>query len=985
MPAKYINEGLPNKRWRFIPSSWAPIFSSCSRKIGQWLFASLMPLALLSTFPIMGNAGELLADQILHISCNGDATDQSDLKHPVENHGVKFFSDRLQQRSIACFFGGDDYLRIPNHSAFSGSRFTIAAWVLVEGSGNDKNRVAIVSNYNGGGTAQHYGINMGEGVAGVFFDDGDGKPLRGAKDLDGTFLTDGKWHHVAAVFENGVQTKLYVDGVFRRKSAGIMPASITPAGDLYIGRGGDAEGFEQRWVGSIDEVRILGRALSDDEVGLLATIIDLPTGETFISTGYGDNDPYFVALKDGPVDTLKVTPNSDDSISINNVSSDTSPRRRNWDSTAPSKTSTLILNDGEMTLIDEAIPGVVAGINIFGDLEVTDEKFPDLRLILYRNNEQFVFKSKSNPSVDIKVHADGTLDIVDANQPSLKITRDKQSVIKVEDSETKTVTSVDMDGNAVLTHPDAPNIEVKFNVFDTPPSYTLTDTITGDCIEITPDSNTRRRDVRNSMLINIVNQAIGAWINTGINKVRKFLASSGGLNTTNTLATGAAASLGASSVAAHSGFSTWLAFLPAMSKFGIVGGAIGLALNRNTRRRNVRLPPPVVAGAVIGGIAIVAYLFWDNSKLKKKIKELQAQVQQLRHQVQVLEATVARQAEEIADLRKTVADQAEQIVILKGRIDEQAKTIDEQAQRIATIENEAQQRQEQLDKQAEMIASMKQKMADLEERLGTANDGGEEIPPGEDPGRRRGFRDSSTDICRSLITPAMCQVYGVQDQGANDSISFVYNPADQTVEQIGEICQGCDLEAMAIHPVTDVIYLGSGDNAVGHPNGHLYKLDANTGALRSVGITGFDDISGLTFDDDGVLWGWAKGQGLVILDTETGQGNLELPSPRELADLSWDSNYQILYGVMGKELWSYDPNGGAANELCDNLPRKTEAVKALPANVLPAGLVWIGSHNNRQTELQVYDIVTCQPQKNFNLFVGYDDVEGLAMPTAACQ
>jgi len=275
---------LPDRRWRFIPSSWALMLKesknrvlSCSFEFGQWLFVSLIALVSLSTFPIMGSANELLADQILHISCNGDASDQSDLKHPVENQGVKFFSDRLEQRSIACFFGGDDYLKIPNHSAFSSSRFTIAAWVLAEGSGNETNRAAIVSNYNGGGTAQHYGINMDKAVAAVFLDDG--KALDGARDVSGTSLTDGKWHHVAAVFENGVKTKLYVDGTFRRQSTGLMPASITPAGDLYIGRGGDKEGFEQRWTGSIDEVRIIGRALSGDEVGLLAAIIDLGTAQ----------------------------------------------------------------------------------------------------------------------------------------------------------------------------------------------------------------------------------------------------------------------------------------------------------------------------------------------------------------------------------------------------------------------------------------------------------------------------------------------------------------------------------------------------------------------------------------------------------------------------------------------------------------------------------------------------------------------------------
>ncbi len=288
--------------------------------------------------------------------------------------------------------------------------------------------------------------------------------------------------------------------------------------------------------------------------------------------------------------------------------------------------------------------------------------------------------------------------------------------------------------------------------------------------------------------------------------------------------------------------------------------------------------------------------------------------------------------------------------------------------------------------QATTIASLEQRISDLEDRTRSGEEGVDEIPDGDDiSDTRRGIRDGSSNECRSIITPASCQVYGVQDKGLNDSIPFVYNPVDQTVKQIGETCQGCDLEAMAIHPVTDEIYLGSGDNAVGHPNGHLYKLDANTGGLRSLGVTGFEDISGLTFDDDGVLWGWAKGQGLVILDTETGQGNLELPSSRKLADLSWDSNYQVLYGVVGKELWSYDPTNGDANELCDNLPRKTEAIKALPASVLPAGLVWVGSHNNRKTELQAFEIATCQPQKDLNLSIGYDDVEGLAMPTAACQ
>jgi outer membrane murein-binding lipoprotein Lpp len=987
--------------------------SICTRRQSafiRWLWISGLAL-FLTMFHSLSYAGDnsLLNDQILHISCNGDANDQSDLKHPVENKGVTFFSDRLTQSRIACFFGGNDYLKIPNHPAFTMSRFTIAAWVKVEGSYNGTERRAIISNYAGIGDAQHYGINMGNGVAGVFVDDGNA--LDGARDIDGISLTDDKWHHVAAVFEQGAKTKLYVDGEFRKQSSAIMPASITPSGDLYIGRGGDAEGFEKKWTGSIDEVRLFKRALSDDEVGLMSAIIDLPTGETFIPAGYGENDPYFVTVKEGPVETFKMTPNPDDSLSINNVSSSDTRRVRNGSSIpAPSETSTLILNDGEMMWIDEALPGVVATVNIFGDLIVTDTKYPDLKLILYRNDDQFVFQSQSNPSVNIKVHADGSLDIIDENQPNLKITRDKQSIIKIEDAETNTVTLVDMDGHATLAHPDAPNIEVKFNVFDTPLSYTLTDTTTGDCVEITPDdSDTRRRQLRNgalkddgdltdivietgtevakdladigidkvintgnpdidSVLKNGAKKVTGALIDKAVGKVTEVLTGSGSsggiINTVKKLATGAATSLAAKATSALSGLSAWWTCLPTMSKLAVAGGAIGL---------------------VAGGVAIVAALFMKNRELKKKIKALQAQVKALRHQVQVLEATVAQQAEEIRILRETVKDQAEQIVQLKAKIDEQAQKIDEQAQRIAALEDEAEKRKEEMEKQKEMIASMQEKIADLEERVRSGKDGAEEIPPGEAPGTRRALRNGSSDTCRTPIQPAMCQVYGVQDQGPNDSIAFFYNPVEQTVTQIGDTCQGCDLEAMAIHPITNVIYLGSGDNAVGHPNGHLYKFDANSGALRSVGITGFEDISGLTFDDNGVLWGWAKGQGLVILDIDTGRAQIQFASSIELADLSWDSNYQLLYGVVGKELWSYDPNNGNANQLCGNLPRKTEAVKALPSSVLPAGLVWIGSHNNQQTELQVYEIATCQPQKDLNLFVGYDDVEGLAMPTAACQ
>jgi hypothetical protein len=52
---------------------------------------------------------------------------------------------------------------------------------------------------------------------------------------------------------------------------------------------------------------------------------------------------------------------------------------------------------------------------------------------------------------------------------------------------------------------------------------------------------------------------------------------------------------------------------------------------------------------------------------------------------------------------------------------------------------------------------------------------------------------------------------------------------------------------------------------------------------------------------------------------------------------------------------------------------------------LPEGLILLGAHNNKQLELQVFDMETCQAREGLNFSIGYDDVEGLAMPKAACQ
>jgi uncharacterized repeat protein (TIGR01451 family) len=669
------------------------------------------------------NTGELrglLGGQILHLSCNGEVNDQSNLKHSVENKGVTLVSDKLGHRGRACFFDGSDYLRIPKHSAFNLSSFTIATWVLVEGAYNGVDTRAIVSNDSGSGS-QRYGINMAKGVAGAFYDNGNS--LGGAKDVDSpTNLANGEWHHVAAVFEGGVKTKLYVDGVAKRQSDGVMPASINPTGDLFIGRGGISESMEKRWVGSMDDVRVLNRALSGDEINQLLGIIDLPTGETFTPLGVKEGDPFVVSVKNGSISPIMVTPNPDGGYSLKVLPSNLRAGNR----AQPSETSTFIMNpDGGVTLLDEAAPGVVANLNIFGDLEVTDTKVPDLKLILQKNSNRFAFQSISDPSVVVRVNHDGTLDIVDETKPNVSVVRHKDRTYTVVDQEAKTITWIDRSGNAVLRHSDYPNVAATFNVFASQGEYALVDLDSNECLQMNADGS-----IGNNLRSNFFKKAlgvVGGAITNGVKSAISTMTSNAFQQTVGAVVSGGAAILGSAALGAMTGLACWLPCLPAIAPFAIAG--------------------VVALGVVVGVVAIVSFF----KKQKKQIEGLRMQIQQLAAtihqqtlQIQRLEATVITQAQTIQRLEATVAE-------LQQNIAQQKQQIDEQAQKTAALEDQAAKQAEASAKQAEMNAALQQKLANLEENLTQANEGVEQIPDGEaiDPNTRSRHLKSSQ--CNTLI------------------------------------------------------------------------------------------------------------------------------------------------------------------------------------------------------------------------------------------
>jgi len=239
------------------------------------------------------------------------------------------------------------------------------------------------------------------------------------------------------------------------------------------------------------------------------------------------------------------------------------------------------------------------------------------------------------------------------------------------------------------------------------------------------------------------------------------------------------------------------------------------------------------------------------------------------------------------------------------------------------------------------------------------------------------------DINVVELIPASCQLYAVNDKGLNHSQFFTISLDDHKVSELGPLYKGHDIEALAIHPATNLIYAASGnDVADDNPKGHLYLVEGETGELFPVGSTGFEEIGDLAFSSDGTLWAWAKGDGMITIDPATGAGTLAIASDVlvEGLTLSKETNRTVFYGSVNTELWVYDMDADTLKVACTNLLGETEALE-----MMPNGILLMGIDKDKSFSLHAFDAKACQvvveadmPTNQFN------DVEGIALPIEAC-
>ncbi|MHC4595896.1 MAG: LamG-like jellyroll fold domain-containing protein, partial [Planctomycetota bacterium] len=212
------------------------------------------------------------ANLVGHWQLDGNSNDSSvNGRHGTAMGGPTFALGKIGQ--AINLDGVDDYVSITGYKGIAADRtdpanpvqpaFSIANWFKTTGNGE------MVT----------WGSSDGTPVGGQYMtwriDGGRLRTEHGNGNLRGnTYVNDGKWHHAVLVVNEGANlrvpaTRLYVDGKQDTTFSGSDNIyNVTSEADVAIGRRA-AQG-DRYFPGSIDEVRIYDRVLTEEEIAWLA-------------------------------------------------------------------------------------------------------------------------------------------------------------------------------------------------------------------------------------------------------------------------------------------------------------------------------------------------------------------------------------------------------------------------------------------------------------------------------------------------------------------------------------------------------------------------------------------------------------------------------------------------------------------------------------------------------------------------------------------
>ncbi|KJU84815.1 LamG domain protein jellyroll fold domain protein, partial [Candidatus Magnetobacterium bavaricum] len=248
-------------------------------------------LALLMFGMVLANmggvAGAALTDGLVaYYPFNGNANDESGSGNGNNGvvHGATLTTDRFGNANKAYSFN-NSYIEIADSNSLDigTNSYTTVAWIKT----NDVSTQGRIFSKGASGCEIGYMMRLDATTHSITIENSNTKGGCYIVLTSSTLIDDNKWHFVVAVVERSSGAKIYIDGKIdastNKDTSGLSVANGLNAkiGMSYIN---PMEPFN----GSIDDVRIYNRALSDAEVQQLYTEGDSTTNTlTIYRTGSG--------------------------------------------------------------------------------------------------------------------------------------------------------------------------------------------------------------------------------------------------------------------------------------------------------------------------------------------------------------------------------------------------------------------------------------------------------------------------------------------------------------------------------------------------------------------------------------------------------------------------------------------------------------------------------------------------------------------------
>jgi hypothetical protein len=217
---------------------------------------------LISVLPALD---PLAAGLIAYYPFNNSGHDLSGNGNDGTVYNITSVPDRNGKANSAYHFDGlSSYIAVADNQALrlGNTDFTLSAWVNLDSYNTSFVSTIISKRVSGINNGWLWALNGNQNpppLGGVYYGPGGGN----ADAVGSKVLVPGTWYMVTCVYTKASsQVTIYVNGVPDQSVNGILPANSTTNVPLYIGKDGSAGANGYYFQGSLDDIRIYGKALS---------------------------------------------------------------------------------------------------------------------------------------------------------------------------------------------------------------------------------------------------------------------------------------------------------------------------------------------------------------------------------------------------------------------------------------------------------------------------------------------------------------------------------------------------------------------------------------------------------------------------------------------------------------------------------------------------------------------------------------------------